>query len=226
MSGYARACRAVAHGLSVAKPTCRRRWARQGRFACCLSRVLGPFSIIDRPPTTSHHLHPPTDRPPVSLSSPLYSVHIVDDLFLAIRPPSTAAARRRNKLTRRARRVVLLSLHSFQGRQFAACTPTHALANAHVAARSSLSHRLRARTNPPDRHRISLRRPSQIDLARQRHFFTQPAILNQTRRPHQESTQSNRKPSIIQPLQQVSTSSHRIQTDNAFPINDDVNNGV
>jgi len=97
MSGYARACRAVAHGLSVAKPTCRRRWARQGRFACCLSRVLGPFSIIDRPPTTSHHLHPPTDRPPVSLSSPLYSVHIVDDLFLAIRPPSTAAARRHNK---------------------------------------------------------------------------------------------------------------------------------
>jgi hypothetical protein len=198
---------------------------RDASHVVCRASLVPSLSSIAHP---RHHItstHPPTalqfhSRRPCTVCILSTTCFLRSARIL---PPPPAVT---TNVTRRARRVVLLSLHSFQGRQFAACTPTHALANAHVAARSSLSHRLRARTNPPDRHRISLRRPSQIDLARQRHFFTQPAVLNQTRRPHQESTQSNRKPSIIQPLQQVSTSSHRIQTDNAFPINDDVNNGV
>jgi hypothetical protein len=51
-----------------------------------LHLVASPAHDITSPPPPK-----PTDRPPsTSLTIALYSVHIVDDLFLAIRPPYTA----------------------------------------------------------------------------------------------------------------------------------------
>jgi hypothetical protein len=98
--------------------------------------------------TTTHH--PPTalqfhSRRPVQCAYRRRPVSCDPPIIYRRRPLSQPPPAHR-----RARRVVLLSQHSFQGRQSAACTPTHA----HINARSSLSHRLRARTQRPDRHRI------------------------------------------------------------------------
>ena len=134
-----------------------KRTERGGRVST-LDAVAYP-SLVD---TSRHHIttttsptHPPTALQPHS-RRPVQCAYCRRPVFR--HPPVIYRRRlpsRPRPAHRRARRVVLLSLHSFQGRQFAARTPTHAHANAHVAVSPSLSHRLRARTKQSDRHRIS-----------------------------------------------------------------------
>ena len=110
-----------------------KRTERGGRVST-LDAVAYP-SLVD---TSRHHITTTTSptHPPTALQShsrrPVQCAYCRRPVFR--HPPVIYRRRlpsRPRPAHRRARRVVLLSLHSFQGRQFAARTPTHAHANAH-----------------------------------------------------------------------------------------------
>jgi hypothetical protein len=115
--------------------------------------------------TTTHH--PPTalqfhSRRPVQCAYRRRPVSCDPPVIYRRRPLSQPPPAHR-----RARRVVLLSQHSFQGRQSAARTPTHAHINAHAHAVSPLiliasSARAYTTTRPTPHHLSAARRNSTI----------------------------------------------------------------
>jgi len=142
-----------------------------------LSRVPTlPFSSTSRYQITT--THPPTALQS-SPTSPCTVCISSTTCFFATRPTSTAAACRHNRTPSRPTRCFALS--AFLPRPPVCRTPTHT--RKPTRARSSpfilIASSARAYTSTRPTPHLSATHPPQLDLARQRHFFTRPATLNQ-----------------------------------------------
>jgi hypothetical protein len=165
---------------------------RDASHVVCRASLVPSLSSIAHP---RHHItstHPPTalqfhSRRPCTVCI-LSTTCFLRSARLLPPPPAVTT----NPTRTPSRPTRCFALFAFLPRPPVCRLHTHTRKRTRSSPLILIASSARAQTHRTDTP--SLRRPSQIDLARQRHFFTRPAILNRTHGPHQQSTRLNRKP--------------------------------